>query len=106
MTGMLFDPARLPERADDGFIWHPDLDQFMRGADGGAPQQEESDYMDMDALAALVEIRHLYADEDIVEFDTDAEAPQGDGWLLVGLMENPDGGVNALWVRPLPETAP
>jgi hypothetical protein len=99
MDTTLFDPARLPRRDADGYLWHPDLDQFMRGRDGGPAQQEESDWMDMDALAMEVaEVYDTFVDECPDEVDAESERPDVDGLLLVAVAAHPDGGSNLLWV--------
>lgn len=98
----LFDPARMPPRDSDGSLWHPDLDQFMRGADGGPAQQEESDWMDMDQFElAGFEVHEVFVDDDpeYCEVEVEDERPEGDGWLLVALVPHVDGGTNMLWVR-------
>lgn len=102
MSETHFSPSRLPRRDADGYLWHPDLDQFMRGKGGGPAQQEESDWMDMDALALAGYEVHEYFTEDDPEYcdvDVEDERPEGDGWLLVALVGHEDGGTNALWVR-------
>jgi hypothetical protein len=102
MSAKLFDPARLPPKDSDGFLWHPDLDQFMRGRDGGAPRQEDDDWMDMDAFGAVgFEVYEYYTEDDpeYCDVDVEDERPDGDGWLLVALVAHCDGGTNALWVR-------
>lgn len=100
MAANLFDPARLPPKDSDGFLWHPDLDQFMRGRDGGPPQQEESDWMDMDAFGAVgFDVHDVFVDDEPDYCDVDAEQPDGEGWLLVAVVPNIDGGTNLLWVR-------
>lgn len=106
MNAPLFDPARLPARDSDGFLWHPDLDQFMRGLDGGPAQQEETDWMDVDAFAlAGFEAHEVFVDDDPEYCDSavQEDRPEGDGWLLVALVAHEDGGTNALWVRPFSE---
>lgn len=98
----MFDPARLPARDSDGYLWHPDLDQFMRDRDGGPAQQEETDTLDIDAIAvAGFEARSVFVDDDpeYCDVEVEGERPAGDGWLLVALIGHEDGGTNALWVR-------
>lgn len=103
MPAKLFDLSTLPPKDSDGFLWHPDLDQFMRGRDGGPARQEEDDFMDMDALAAAgFDVHDVFVDDDpeYCDFEIEQERPDGDGWMLVALVANLDGGTNALWVRP------
>jgi hypothetical protein len=98
----LFDPAHLPARDSDGYLWHPDLDKFMRGRDGWAPQQEETDTLDIDAIgAAGFEVHSVFVEDDpeYCDVEIEDERPAGDGWLLVALVGHEDGGTNALWVR-------
>lgn len=99
MSGALFDPART-KRGRDGCRWHPDLDQFMRGPDGGAPRQDEGGWLDKDAItAAGFEFRDAFTEDEPEYFTPNDERPKGAGWQLVAAQPNEDGGTDMLWVR-------
>lgn len=87
-------------RDSDGFLWHPDLDQFARASDGGPVREEEDLFVRGDDLRnAGYDVRELQVDVSLDRFDHVSEAPVGAGWVLVACVEGEDGGTNAMWLR-------
>lgn len=75
----LFNPARLPARDEYGFTYHPDVDRFMVGFDGGEWQDGDEGRVDPDALrAAGWESR-------CVSMEDQTDADEFDAWMERGL---------------------
>ena len=99
MSEALFDPGKMPQKDEDGMLWHPDLDQFMRAPDGGPATGDECDSL----CAAAVEATgweidascHWDAEDDAADY-----WPEGDGWRLVARVQNDDGDWWTAHVRP------
>jgi hypothetical protein len=96
----LFDPARLPERDEDGRVTHPDFPLVVT-------TEDECDVTPFFTAAGL-ELRSVVEEFPIEILDADdfnmrwfqPEAPWGEGWRLVTIFDTEDGEAMAVYCRP------
>lgn len=98
----LFDPARLPERDEMGYTYHPDMDILTEGLGDG-------DVIPESRFAELGIERYWLHSECDAGFDEETmyddhgfgrwRPSPGDGWRTACMFDTEDGPV-ALFVRP------
>lgn len=106
-TETLFDPARMPARDEDGYVWHPDLDERFqhdeweeyvdRAKFTAAGFELASVEFEYDADDAMLD-RYYENDEHVPEWQP--SFPEGDGWQLIAIYDSEDGP-QAMFVRPI-----
>jgi hypothetical protein len=106
-TEILFDPARMPERNDIGWVSHPDLDQPRWNKD--------EEHLDLKAFTeAGYDVHFELMDNDIPEgsplflsywgdgdpdiSDWEPSPPEGERWQLIGIWDSEDGPF-AMFIR-------
>jgi len=93
----LFDPARLPERDEDGRLTHPDFSLVVFVED----EVDVTPFFNGAGLE-LHSVAHEWPEEDHDGVDLSwltPEPPDGDNWRLVSIHDNEDGEAIAWWTR-------
>jgi len=106
---MLFDPATLPPRDEDGYTWHPDLDERFEHPELG------EEYLHTEMFTALgldlryqlfesdnvsEEVRNKYYETGLSVPEWQPTPPDGAGWRIGAIYDTEDGPA-ALFVREL-----
>jgi hypothetical protein len=104
----LFDPARMPERDEEGMCCHPDLIGDQWNMDDNEEAYDRIKFAEAGYEIDFIWFEHDGTDEQHERFMEDGcdvsfwtpSVPQGDGWLFCGIWDSEDMPL-AFYVRPV-----